>query len=219
MKTGEGCLLDGCRAWTCELVATGIAEAQRGEPMSDESKGRLHEMIVSRPITLDELENYESPIHIIRECSRVVAAGIDDEVMKACMYVGIEVNKEELIKALEYDRDQYRKGFHDCLKVLHGCHCQSRGKEQTMSMLSLQTDHYRELAARSDDEEIKTALHQAAETIEDLRLKNEALSCNSISRQKAIDAVKAINGDKKTKYAILSVLKDGLDEVQIGSML
>ena len=29
MKTGEGYLLDGCRAWTCELVATGIAEAQR----------------------------------------------------------------------------------------------------------------------------------------------------------------------------------------------
>jgi len=45
-----------------------------------------------------------------------------------------------------------------------------------MSMLSLQTNHYRELAARSDDEEIKTALHQAAETIEDLILTNEALS-------------------------------------------
>ncbi len=29
MKTGEGCLLDGCRAWTCGLVATGIAGAQR----------------------------------------------------------------------------------------------------------------------------------------------------------------------------------------------
>ena len=29
MKTGEGYLLDGCRAWTCELVTTGIAEAQR----------------------------------------------------------------------------------------------------------------------------------------------------------------------------------------------
>jgi hypothetical protein len=38
----------------------------------------------------------------------------------------------------------------------------------------MQTDHYRELAARSDDEEIKTALHQAAETIEGLILKHEA---------------------------------------------
>ena len=35
MKTGEGYLLDGCRAWTCELVATGIAEAQKGKMMSD----------------------------------------------------------------------------------------------------------------------------------------------------------------------------------------
>lgn len=44
-----------------------------------------------------------------------------------------------------------------------------------MSMLSLQTDHLRELAARSDDEEIKTALHGAADTIENLILKHEAL--------------------------------------------
>ena len=39
MKTGEGYLLDGCRAWTCELVATGIAGAQREvNRMSDKEK-------------------------------------------------------------------------------------------------------------------------------------------------------------------------------------
>lgn len=44
-----------------------------------------------------------------------------------------------------------------------------------MSMLSLQTDHLRELAARSEDRELINALHGAAETIENLILKNEAL--------------------------------------------
>ena len=43
-----------------------------------------------------------------------------------------------------------------------------------MSMLSLQTDQLRELAARSKDRELKYALQGAAETIEDLILKHEA---------------------------------------------
>jgi hypothetical protein len=41
-------------------------------------------------------------------------------------------------------------------------------------MLSLQTDQLRELAARSEDRELKYALHGAAETIENLILKHEA---------------------------------------------
>ena len=44
-----------------------------------------------------------------------------------------------------------------------------------MSMLSLQTDQLRELAARSEDRETVFALQGAAETIENLILKNEAL--------------------------------------------
>ena len=47
-------------------------------------------------------------------------------------------------------------------------------EEDEMSMLSLQTDHLRELAARSEDRELKFALQGAAETIEDLILKHEA---------------------------------------------
>ena len=43
-----------------------------------------------------------------------------------------------------------------------------------MSMLSLQTDHLRELAARSEDRELRNALHGAADTIEGLILKHEA---------------------------------------------
>lgn len=48
MKTGEGCLLDGCRAWTCELVATGIAEAQREVNRMDD--------YISRQAAIDALD-------------------------------------------------------------------------------------------------------------------------------------------------------------------
>lgn len=40
MKTGEGYLLDGCRAWTCELVVTGIAEAQKEVNRMDDTISR-----------------------------------------------------------------------------------------------------------------------------------------------------------------------------------
>ena len=37
----------------------------------------------------------------------------EEEVYKAIVRYGINVDKEELIKALEYDRQQYEKGFED----------------------------------------------------------------------------------------------------------
>jgi hypothetical protein len=43
-----------------------------------------------------------------------------------------------------------------------------------MSMISMQTDNLRELAARYEDRELINALHGAAETIEGLILKHEA---------------------------------------------
>ena len=52
--------------------------------------------------------SYKSPIEIY--VANVVSE-FDGAVMKACQKVYIEVDKEELIKALEYDRGQYEKGF------------------------------------------------------------------------------------------------------------
>ncbi len=52
--------------------------------------------------------SYKSPIEIY--VANVVSE-FDGAVMKACQKVHIEVDREELIKALEYDRGQYEKGF------------------------------------------------------------------------------------------------------------
>lgn len=38
---------------------------------------------------------------------------IDHELLQACIKVGVNVNKEELIKLLNGDRDSYRQGFID----------------------------------------------------------------------------------------------------------
>jgi hypothetical protein len=38
---------------------------------------------------------------------------IDNEILQACIKVGVNVDKEELIKLLNGDRDSYRQGFFD----------------------------------------------------------------------------------------------------------
>lgn len=53
---------------------------------------------------------YESPIDIIYS---EMQTKLEGEVFKAVQNVGINVNKDELIKALSYDRHQYEKGYAD----------------------------------------------------------------------------------------------------------
>lgn len=57
---------------------------------------------------------YKSPIDIIYGETQMQLEG---EVLKATQNVGVYVDKEELIKALEYDRDQYNKGYKDGLNA------------------------------------------------------------------------------------------------------
>ena len=53
---------------------------------------------------------YESPIEIIKGAS---TTEYENGVMTAVQKYGVNVDKEELVKALNYDREQYRKGFED----------------------------------------------------------------------------------------------------------
>lgn len=57
---------------------------------------------------------YESPINIITsELSKAFIEAFDGEVLKAVMQTDIDVTREELVKALAYDRGQYTKGYED----------------------------------------------------------------------------------------------------------
>lgn len=54
--------------------------------------------------------NYKSPINII--CSEFQTT-VEGEIFKAVQRVGVNVDKDELLKALQYDRGQYQKGYAD----------------------------------------------------------------------------------------------------------
>lgn len=60
---------------------------------------------------------YESPITIIRpmlnDMSIEINRQTDEAIFREVVRFVPEVNKEELIKALEYDRGQYLKGYYD----------------------------------------------------------------------------------------------------------
>lgn len=69
-----------------------------------------------KPISVDKCYqeladmNYQSPVEVIYQGFETKLEG---EIFEAIQSYGVAVDKDELIKALQYDRDQYRKGFAD----------------------------------------------------------------------------------------------------------
>lgn len=57
---------------------------------------------------------YKSPIEVFAEAVAPKAAeAFDGMVWEAIVKTNVVVDRDELVKALEYDRDQWRKGFTD----------------------------------------------------------------------------------------------------------
>ena len=58
---------------------------------------------------------YESPItqNIADISSQIVQAQDEHLIYEVRQAIGYDIDKEELIKALKYDRDQYQKGYED----------------------------------------------------------------------------------------------------------
>ena len=57
---------------------------------------------------------YESPIEIIQnDIANGIRTKMENDVCNVICSYGINVNREELIKALNYDRQQYEKGYKD----------------------------------------------------------------------------------------------------------
>ena len=59
---------------------------------------------------------YVNPIKIIM---KDIKRSIDTNIMKILQGYNINVDKDELIKALSYDRDQYNKGYEDAKKEMN----------------------------------------------------------------------------------------------------
>ena len=59
--------------------------------------------------------SYQSPVDIVYQGFHTQLEG---DIYKAIQSYGICVDKDELVKALKYDRDQYKKGFADGYKAM-----------------------------------------------------------------------------------------------------
>ena len=59
---------------------------------------------------IPNLLGYKSPIEVIQT---EMESRFEENIFQAVQRFGINVNKEELIKALDYDRHQYERGLED----------------------------------------------------------------------------------------------------------
>lgn len=68
---------------------------------------------------------YKSPIELFRvdDIVKEVNEELDTYIYESIIKCGINVNKEELIKALQYDREQYYKGYEDGRRVISCANC------------------------------------------------------------------------------------------------
>jgi hypothetical protein len=57
---------------------------------------------------------YESPVHLVlQDVQNQIDQEIEQTVITAVRKFGVDVDKDELIKALQYDRRQYERGYLD----------------------------------------------------------------------------------------------------------
>ncbi len=79
---------------------------------------RFKPMDLSKFRVSSEDIKYLSPIKVImQDMAQQIAMDFDNNVVKAVQSYAIDVDKDELFKALAYDRDQYNKGFADGFKA------------------------------------------------------------------------------------------------------
>jgi len=60
--------------------------------------------------------SYKSPIEIIENMTNNLIQEKENYIVKEIWHMGVNVDKDELIRALSYDREQYEKGYADGMK-------------------------------------------------------------------------------------------------------
>ena len=86
-----------------------------GYTISDKTKDMLNKPSIDWkiPDSYGAGVDYQSPIELIQGN---LQTQIEDNCLKAVQSYGFNIDKEELRKALEYDRNQYDKGYADARK-------------------------------------------------------------------------------------------------------
>lgn len=66
--------------------------------------------------------DYESPIRLIEtDIYTQMRKQQENDIFETILKYGVDVDKEELIKALKYDRGQYEKGYADAMASIVHC--------------------------------------------------------------------------------------------------
>ena len=70
---------------------------------------------------------YKSPIELsvmddfVGNTIKQIVDDRDEQIYQCISAIGVHVDKEELIKALSYDRDQYNAGYRDAMATIVRC--------------------------------------------------------------------------------------------------
>ena len=89
---------------TDHTVANGV-----GRPSAIGAVRKGREKSMAKHINVDDMNGWESPVELIYE---EIKKKTDDFILAQCgLALGVKVDKDELIKAMNYDREQYKKGF------------------------------------------------------------------------------------------------------------
>jgi hypothetical protein len=94
---------------------------------------------------------YESPINFVfGDIQTQVVKQQENEMYMAVQKCGVDVDKEELMKALQYDREQYKRGYEDAVRQV---------KEDIIKELMTQREWYLNLYAEfMDGEDYRSSL-------------------------------------------------------------
>lgn len=91
--------------------------------------------------------SYKSPIDIVNNGMQMVREQLNNQeeeiILKAVVRVGINVDKDELIKALHYDRNQYKKGYEDACSKFKWIPVEERLPEESLNSV-IGWDAYKE---------------------------------------------------------------------------
>ena len=90
---------------------------------------------------------YESPIEIITTGVNLL---VEENVYKTVTKLDINVDKDELLMALQYDREQYQKGYKEAIKEFA-----KRLKERHFSAVSFFDEIRAVVAVETIDELVK----------------------------------------------------------------
>ena len=94
---------------------------------------------------------YKSPINFVFDDIQMqLVKQQENEAYMAVQKCGVDVNKEELMRALQYDREQYEKGYEDAVRQV---------KEDIINELMIQREWYLNLYAEFlDGEDYRSSL-------------------------------------------------------------